>query len=109
MTDKLFARLWRDALEQPDKELYIAEYGYPDWFDEISLDCDEAVQILGNIHDVAHMPVRDIIARTGKTQRAFAERFCIPLRTIEDWAAQKSKCADYIRLMMAESLGLLKR
>lgn len=106
MTDRLFCKLWRDALAQPDRELYIAEYGYPEWFDEISTDASEAVRILGNIHDVAHMSVRDMISSSGLTQSAFAMRFCIPLRTVEDWATDKRKCADYIRLMFARSLGL---
>lgn len=107
MTDKLFAKLWRDALAQPNKELYITEYGYPDWFDEISTDSSEVLQILENIHEVAHMTIRNIISKTGLTQAAFAIKFCIPLRTVEDWATNKRKCADYIRLMLAKSIGLL--
>lgn len=109
MTDKLFARLWEDALKQSNRELYIGEYGYPDWFDEISTDASELVRILENIHDVAHMSVRDIITASNLTQRAFAVKFCIPLRTVEDWATGKRKCADYIRLMFAKNLGLIKQ
>lgn len=108
MTDKLFYRMWHDALDQPSKELYIAEYGYPDWFDEISQDPDVIVSILSDIHEVAHMSVRDIISRSGLTQAAFSVRFCIPLRTVEDWATGKRKCADYIRLMIARQLSLLE-
>lgn len=107
MTAKLFNRLWLDALEQSDKELYIGEYGYPDWFDEISEDASEIVQILENIHDVAHMSVRDMIAKAGMTQAAFAIKFCIPLRTVEDWATGKRKCTDHQRLAYARLLGLL--
>ena len=108
MTDKLFAKLWGDALVQPDKEMYIAEYGCPEWLDEISNDASEIVEILENIHDVAHMKVREIIAEAGLTQSAFAVKFCIPLRTVEDWAAEKRKCKDYDRLMFARLLGILK-
>lgn len=106
MTDKLFAKLWQDALEQPDRELYISEYGYPEWFDDINMDTDEVTQILGHIHDVAHMTIRDIISRAGLTQAAFALKFCIPLRTVEDWATGKRKCTDYNRLAYAKLLGL---
>ncbi len=108
MTDKLFLKLWQDALEQPDKELYVGEYGYPDWFDDINANPDTVVHILQNIHDIAHMSVRDIISTSGLTQAAFSIKFCIPLRTIEDWATEKRKCADYIRLMFAKILGLLE-
>ena len=30
MTDKLFYKLWKDALEQPDRDMYIGEYGFPE-------------------------------------------------------------------------------
>ena len=63
MTDKLFNKLWKDALEQPSKEMYIGEYGYPDWFDEISQEPQEISETLGNIHDVAHMSLKDIIKK----------------------------------------------
>lgn len=108
MDDRLFAKLWQDALGQPDKEMYIAEYGFPDWFDDISPDPAEVTHILGQIHDTAHMSVRDIIAASGLTQSAFAVKFCVPLRTVEDWATGKRKCADYIRLMFARILGILE-
>lgn len=109
MTDKLFCKLWKDALAQPDKIMYIAEYGYPNWFDEISQDTSEIIQILENIHDIAHMSIRDIIEKSGMTQSAFSIKFCIPLRTIEDWATDKRKCADYIRLMVSKELGFIPK
>lgn len=108
MTDKLFNKLWKDALEQPSKEMYIGEYGYPDWFDEISQEPQEISETLGNIHDVAHMSLKDIIKKAGLTQSAFAIKFCIPIRTVEDWCSGKNKCRDYDRLMFCKLLGILK-
>lgn len=107
MTNLLFSRLWRDALAQPNKELYVSEYGYPEFFDEISDDINEVSRILCNIHDVAHMSVREIIKATGLSQAAFSVKFCIPKRTVEHWAIGECKCADYIRLMMCKELGIL--
>lgn len=108
MTDKLFNKLWKDALAQPDKELYIAEYGYPEFFDEISENLQEIVDVLGNIHDVAWMSFRDILKRSGMTQAEFSTKFCIPVRTIENWSTEKNVCRDYDRLMMARILGFLE-
>ena len=107
MTDKLFAKLWQDALAQKNLELYIAEYGNPDWFDEISTDLATVNDILTNIHKVAHMSIRDIIISAGLTQAAFAIKFCIPIRTVENWATGQRECKDYDRLMFATLLGLL--
>lgn len=108
MTDKLFNKLWKDALSQPDKELYIAEYGYPDWFDEISEDPEEITAILGNIHDVANMTIKEMVKRSGFSQAGFAEHFCIPKRTVESWCMGERSCPDYVRLMMARLLWYLQ-
>ena len=45
MTDKLFYKLWTDAIAQPDREMYISEYGYPEWFNEISDDAAEITSV----------------------------------------------------------------
>ena len=106
MTDQLFYKLWRDALAQPNLEIYIGEYGYPYWFDEISEDVNEVVSTLTAIHRVAHMTVREMIKSSGLTQAAFAVKFCIPLRTVENWAMGLRQCPDYTRLLLARQLNL---
>lgn len=107
MTD-LFNKLWKDALSQPDKELFVSEYGYPEWFDEISEDPDVVVDTLGNIHNVASMSVKDMVKKSGMSQAKFAEKFCIPKRTVESWCMGERSCPDYVRLMMARLLGYLQ-
>lgn len=107
MREKLFEKLWADALAQPSKELYIAEYGYPDWYDEISQDPDEITAILGNIHDVAHMDLRAILKAAGLKQVDLCRRYGIPRRTVDDWTSGRNRCADYMRLLLARDLGLI--
>lgn len=107
MTDKLFNDLWLDALAQPDKELYIAEYGYSDWFDEISQKPDEVMDILSSIHRVAHMSLKDMVKHSGLSQARFAEKFCIPKRTVENWCSGTNKCPHYTRLMIARLIGII--
>lgn len=108
MTRDLFYKLYHDAQDQPDLELYINEYGYPDYFNEISEDPDKVVAALTDIHRVAHMSLRDLISASGMTQNAYARYFDIPLRTIENWATGKRSCPEYVKLMMSEILGLIK-
>ena len=109
MTNKLFKKLFQDALEQPDCEQYIAEYGYPDWFDDISQDVDEIIKILKNIHYAANCSMRQLVSESGMTQAAFAERFFVPLRTLEDWVAGRRTPPPYVKLMMAELIGVIER
>ena len=73
--------------------------------DEIPADRVEAIE---KIWDAYHKSVKEIAAEAGMTQRKLADRFCIPLRTVEDWCAGKRTPPDYVRLMMQELLGLLK-
>ena len=108
MKDKLFNKLWKDAISQPSKELYLNEYGYPDWFDEISPNPSEVMDILGKIHDVAHMSMRDIIKAVGLSQTSFADKFCVPLRTVQGWCIGERKCPDYFRLAVCRQLGILE-
>ena len=107
MKATLFNRLYKDAAAQPDLELYLSEYGYPDWFDDISPDFDEVIDTLRNIHYVAHLSMKDMIKSFG-TQQAFAERFCINKRTVEHWAEGTRNCPEYTKLMIAEILDVLK-
>lgn len=106
MTDKLFKKLWNDALGQENKELYQSEYGYPDWFGEISQYPSEVMDILGKIHDVAHMSMREIIKTAGLSQTSFADKFCVPLRTVQSWCIGERKCPDYFRLAVCRQLGI---
>lgn len=95
MTDKEFNKLWLDALAEINKSLYIEKH-------------TEFNDIIGNIYDVAHMSVRDIIYSVGLTQSEFATKFCIPIRTVEDWCRGKRKCSDYLRLLFCKELNILK-
>lgn len=116
MNDKLFRKLWEDALDQSNLELYIAEYGYPEWFNEIvgreegdlsEDELGEVVNTLTTIHRVAHMSIRDIISTAGMSQQAFSDRFCVPLRTVENWATGKRKCSNHERLGFCRQLSIL--
>lgn len=40
-------------------------------------------------------PIRELCQEYGLTQRALADRFGIPLRTVEDWSTGKRKPPDY--------------
>ena len=106
MTIVLFYKLYHDAQKQPDCELYIAEFGYPDYFDEISQDAAEIVQTLTEIHKLAHMTIRDIVDQSGMSQAAFAKAFDIPYRTVQDWRLGNRQVPEYIKIMILRLLGL---
>lgn len=108
MTKELFWKLYHDAKEQPEAELYIGEYGYPDYFDDISTDANEVVRKLMEIHQIAHMTMAEVVERSELGASGFARFFEIPLRTVQNWIYGQRPCPDYIKLMTAELLGIIK-
>ena len=106
-----FNTLFNAASAEQDKDRFIAEWSSSSIFypDENSPDIDpeELEDTLGNIWDVSHMTTRDIRQHLGLTQAAFAERFCIPRRTVEGWESG-GKDKPYFVLALAELAGMLK-
>lgn len=100
--DKLFLALWSAALSSTDRDTFFSACGdAPDT--DIPAD---SIDTLSRIWDAAHLTIRDIRQHTGLSQAAFATRFCIPTRTLEDWERGVRSCPDYLRLLLAQATGL---
>lgn len=114
MTDKQFSAVFADALTTQDRDAFVSDWALSTIFagaEEAPVDPALAEE-LGEVWDVAHLSVADIRAATGLSQRAFAERHCIPRRSVENWETdgeQARSCPAYIRLLLAEVTGLYHR
>lgn len=109
MTDKLFYDLWTDALASSDRDAYVSDWTLSTaWGDSEDADIptDRIAQI-GRIWDAAHTTVRDLVAASGLSQAAFATRYCIPRRTVEDWCRGLRTPPDYVRLSLARDIKLI--
>ena len=73
----------------------------------LSIDLDAEKERLSTIWDLAHLPMRELVARTGLSQTAFAKQAGVPLRTVQDWCGEKRACPTYVRFLLAEHYGLL--
>lgn len=71
----------------------------------VDLDAEKAR--LSTIWDVAHLSMRELVARTGLSQTAFAKQVSVPLRTVQDWCGEKRACPTYVRFLLAEHYNLL--
>lgn len=111
MTDKLFNTLWTAALDCADRDTYVSDWALSSaWGDAPKADVPaDRVEELGHLWDAAHLTIRDIRAHTGLSQAAFAVRYCIPRRTVENWESGDRQCADYVRLLLAEAVGVYMR
>ena len=87
VSDLALSEIWGDAPEDPIP--------------------DSRIAALGLIWDAAHRTIPEIAKAAGLSNRKLAERFCIPYRTVEDWAAERREPQLYVRLMLQQCLGLL--
>lgn len=107
MTDDQFYTLWTEALTSEDRASYVSDWCLSSiWGDgEDAAVPDTRPEELGKLWDAAHLSVRAIRESTGLTQAAFAQRFCLPKRTLENWEGGQRSCPDYVRLLLAQSAG----
>ena len=71
------------------------------------VDLDAEKERLSTIWDVAHLSMRELVARTGLSQTAFAQHAGVPRRTVQDWCGEKRACPTYVRFLLAEHYNLL--
>lgn len=71
----------------------------------VDLDAEKAR--LSAIWDLAHLPMRELVVRTGLSQTSFAKQAGIPRRTVQDWCGEKRACPAYVRFLLAEHYKLL--
>ena len=56
--------------------------------------------------------VKELRKMAGMTQKAFAEYFGIPKRTIEEWEGDRRQCSDYLLELMYYKMnkeGIIKK
>lgn len=70
-------------------------------------DLDAEKARLSTIWEVAHLPMRELVARTGLSQTVFAKRAGVPYRTLQGWCGCTRECPVYVRFLLAEHYNLL--
>lgn len=110
ISDEQFNHILKAALadDSTDKQSFINKWAYDAIFAEDENEKYDIVQEIASIWDIAHISIKEIRAKTGLSQVKFAEKFCVPRRTLEDWEA-KNTCPNYVRLMLAQLAGVYKK
>ena len=111
--DKIFHILWSYASKCKDLNEYILHFtsikskGYIDFYRECNINESDIIETLTNIYKAASLSFKEIVDLSGKKKVEISNIFCIPIRTIEDWYSGKSRCNDYIRLMLIRHFSIL--
>lgn len=110
MNDTQFAACVREVPAYADIDAYVSNLALSSmWGDAETTDIPAArIDQLRAIYTAVNRPVRAIVTASGLSQAAFAERYCIPRRTIEDWCREIRECPLYTRLLLQRAEGLLE-
>lgn len=110
MTDTQFSACVREVPAYTDIDAYVSDLALPSmWGDAETADIPAArIDQLRAIYTAVNRPVRAIVTASGLSQAAFAERYCIPRRTVEDWCREIRECPLYTRLLLQRAEGLLE-
>lgn len=100
MNFKYYQSLVDDASEQTNKELWIAECGYP--FD-CPYSANNWIEILSIIYDVAHCDIKELVKRVGK-MTAFSDTYRIPYKTLQNWCGKTREPQTYLIRLIGYTL-----
>lgn len=108
MTDKQYYFCVAAVSNYSDVDAYISDIALSTIWDDApdSPIPPERPERLRAIYTAATRTMRETVSAAGMTQAAFAEHFCIPRRTVEDWCRGARECPLYTRLLMQQCLGL---
>ena len=110
MTDMQFPACVRECAAYDDVDAYVSDMARSSIWGNVG-DADtpaERLEVLRAIYAAVNRTVRDIVAASGLSQAAFAERYCIPKRTVENWCSGSRECPLYTRLLLQRAEGLLQ-
>lgn len=109
MTDKQIYQLFGETANYMDPDSFASDAALsllnPEKpGQEVDIALFEQLRVLWHI---ANDPFKDLLERMEMNQSQCSRRFCIPLRTVQNWAGEARSALPYVRLMMAEAMGLL--
>lgn len=95
-----------EAENYTDRDAYISDLSLSDiWEDQPGADISEdRLREIGDLYDLYHISIKEIRKSTGLSQAAFATKFFIPKRTIENWEASASTPPVYVKILLAEAV-----
>lgn len=110
MTDKQIFRLYSEAVHYSEPEAFASDAALSlldpgNQGQEVDMALFERLCVLWH---VANDPFRGLLESMELNQSQCATRFCVPLRTVQDWAAGRRKPPAYVRLMMAELTEIVR-
>lgn len=94
-----FVRLYNEAEEEKDLDMYIAMRGWQD--DWMCDSTEDVVAALREIHEIAQSDFKRIREILGMSQAEMIRAYDIPVRTLKSWEYGEREPADYVRKLIS--------
>ena len=109
MTDEQFYACYCEVKNYTDRDAFVSDMALSSiWGDDPESEIPESrIEELVAVWDAIHRPMPEIIKMSGLSARAFARKFCVPYRTIENWSSGDRTPPDHERIMMQRLLNLI--
>lgn len=110
MKFEIFSKLFNEAHQYKDIDMYVAERGWEDWMDDYAdidddaPDASDIYDVLTEIYSLAHMNIKQMRSHLNLTFNEFSYRYSVASRTVQDWEYGKSKTPEYILKLVAYTI-----
>ena len=113
MTFKTFKKLYSEALEYKNLDLYIMERGWQEWMNDIVPDdesgafvtADKVFEVLKKIYHLANSENKwSALSGEFRSREEIVNMFGIPIRTVQNWDIGQRAPNDYLIILMTYTL-----
>lgn len=96
---KTFARIYAEAKQYEDEEMYVMERGWQDWMNNLA-NAEEIVDMLKEIFDIANHGIDAVLSRY-KSLKQVSVLYGIPYSTVQKWHSGAIVPPEYTVMMLA--------
>lgn len=95
-----FVKLYNEALEEDDLEMYIAERGWQDWMGNEDK-TDEIILLLQTIHEAVRSNFISLRKMLKVSQIEMIRIYDISRRTLQTWESEERKPSDHVKKLLS--------
>lgn len=101
-----FVRLYNEAEQEKDLDMYIAERGWQDWMGDDVDDVDEVIDVLRTTYEATRSDFKGLREMLGISQADMIRTYNIPARTLKQWEYGEREPAEHVRKLLAYAVTM---
>lgn len=93
-----YRRLYGEAKEYDNIDMYIMERGWQDWMDDMS--ADEITKLLRAVYSIGRDGFKSMVEISGTKLAEFCRRYLLPYRSAQNWLNGEREAPEYTMLLL---------